>query len=48
VAIGAALRWRHDHLVNILRGQPEKNNTPGKTATEANLERLLHVHLTPR
>ena len=46
VAMAAALRWRHDHLVNVLRGQPEKN-TPGKTATEASLERLLHVHLTP-
>ena len=46
VATAAAPRWRHDHLVNVLRGQPEKN-TPGKTATEASLERLLHVHLTP-
>lgn len=46
VAIAAALRWRHDHLVNVLRGQPEKN-TPGKTAAETGLERLLHVHLTP-
>jgi hypothetical protein len=46
VAISAALPWRHDHLVNVLRGQPEKN-TPGRTATEAGLERLLHVHLAP-
>jgi hypothetical protein len=46
VVISAALRWRHDHLRNILRGQPEKN-TPGKTATETSLERLLHAYLTP-
>jgi len=25
VAISAVLRWRYDHLTNILRGQPEKN-----------------------
>lgn len=46
VAISAALRWRHDHLVNILRGQPKKN-TPVKTAIEAPLERLLRAHITP-
>lgn len=46
VAISAALRWRHDHLTNILREQPGEN-TPVKTATEASLERLLHAHLTP-
>ncbi len=25
VAISAVLRWRYDHLINILNGQPEKN-----------------------
>jgi len=25
VAISAVLRWRYDHLTNILRGEPEKN-----------------------
>ena len=25
VAISAVLRWRHDHLLNILRGEPHKN-----------------------
>jgi hypothetical protein len=25
VAISAVLRWRHDYLTNILRGEPEKN-----------------------
>jgi hypothetical protein len=46
VAMSAALRWRHDHLMNILHGQPEKNTLP-KTAAGASLERLLHAHLTP-
>ena len=27
VAISAVLRWRYDHLINILHGQPEKNTT---------------------
>jgi hypothetical protein len=46
VALSAALRWRRDHLTNILHGQPEKN-TPVKTTVEATLERLLQIHLTP-
>ena len=46
VAISAALRWRHDHLMNILSEQPEKS-TPGKTDTEVSLERLLLFHLSP-
>ena len=25
VAISAVLRWRHDHLLNILHGEPHKN-----------------------
>ena len=28
VAISAVLRWRHDHLINVLRGEPDKN-APG-------------------
>ena len=25
VAVSAVLRWRHDHLLNILHGEPHKN-----------------------
>jgi hypothetical protein len=45
VAIAAALRWRHDHLVNILHGQPEKN-TAVRTSERAGLERLLHAEVS--
>jgi hypothetical protein len=44
VAISAVLRWRYDHLTNILRGQPE-NNTPARPAAQASLERLLRADL---
>ena len=42
IAISAVLRWRPDHLVNILRGEPEKNvhvKPPGL----AGFERLLRA-----
>jgi hypothetical protein len=42
IAISVVLRWRPDHLMNILHGHPEKNvhvKSPGL----ASLERLLHV-----
>jgi hypothetical protein len=42
VAISAVLRWRPDHLLNILRSEPEKNvhvRPPGL----ANLERLVNA-----
>jgi hypothetical protein len=44
VAIAAALRWRHDHLTNILYGHPEKNTTT-RTSGWAGLERLLHAEV---
>jgi hypothetical protein len=46
VAISAVLRWRYDHLTNILHGQPEKN-TPARTVAQASLQRLLRAHLGP-
>jgi hypothetical protein len=44
VAISAALRWRYDHLTNILHGHPEKNITV-RTGGWAGLERLLHAEM---
>ena len=44
VAISAVLRWRYDHLVNILHGEPHKNAPPG-TQTETRLERVLHAEM---
>ena len=41
VAISAVLRWRYDHLTNILHGQPEKN-TAVRPASVASLKRALH------
>lgn len=46
VAIAAVLRWRYDHLINILRGEPEKNVIIRRPA-EANLQRLLREEVTP-
>ena len=40
VAIAAVLRWRYDHLTNILHGQPEKN-VHVKPPPLASLERLV-------
>jgi hypothetical protein len=41
VAISAVLRWRYDHLTNILHGQAERN-TAARPAAVASLERRLH------
>jgi hypothetical protein len=46
VAISAVLRWRHDHLINILRGEPDKN-VPMKRQAEASLQRLLYDEINP-
>lgn len=46
IAISVVLRWRPDHQLNILRGQPEKNVHVRPPGT-ANLERLLHAEVTP-
>jgi hypothetical protein len=44
VAMSAVLRWRYDHLTNILNGHPEKNVhiRPPPLAT---LERIVHEEL---
>jgi hypothetical protein len=46
VAISAVLRWRFDHLTNILNGQPEKNVHVRPPAL-ANLERIMHEEIAP-
>jgi transposase len=46
IAISVVLRWRRDYLVNILRGQPEKNVSV-KPPGMASLERLLHAEVAP-
>jgi hypothetical protein len=46
VAISGVLRWRYDHLTNILRGQADKN-TPARAGAGVNLERLLHAEVRP-
>lgn len=46
VAIAAVLRWRYDHLINIMRGEPEKNVLLKRPA-EANLQRLLRDEVDP-
>lgn len=46
VAIAAVLRWRHDYLVNILHGEPDKN-TPVRRPSEVNLQRLLRGEIDP-
>ena len=46
VAISAVLRWRYDHLLNVLRGEPDKN-VPGARPGEANLLRLLRDEVDP-
>src|SRR5579871_4097797 len=46
VAISAVLRWRYDHLVNILHGEPEKN-VHIKRRTEDDIQRLLRDEFTP-
>jgi DNA-binding transcriptional MerR regulator len=44
VAISAVLRWRYDYLMNILRGEPEKNVLI-RRPVEVNLERLLRAEV---
>jgi hypothetical protein len=44
VAISAVLRWRYDHLTNILNGQPEKN-VHIRPPLLASLERTVHEEL---
>ncbi len=46
VAIAGVLRWRYDHLVNILHGEPEKN-VHIKRRTEDEIQRLLRDEFTP-
>jgi hypothetical protein len=46
VAISAVLRWRYDHLINVLRGEPDKNAPPPRLP-ESNLQRLLHDEVNP-
>ena len=46
VAISAVLRWRYDYLINVLRGEPDKNAPPPRPA-EANLQRLLRDEVDP-
>jgi hypothetical protein len=48
VAISAILGWRHDHLINVLRGQPEKNILgPGSSPVEAYFQNLLSAEVGP-
>lgn len=46
VAISAVLRWRYDHLINVLRGEPDKNTPPPRPA-DANLQRVLRDEVDP-
>lgn len=45
VAISAVLRWRYDYLINILRGEPEKNVII-RRPIEVNFERLLRAEVS--
>jgi hypothetical protein len=48
VALSVVLGWRHDHLFNILRGEPEKNiRQPGDSPAEAYFQELLSVGIGP-
>ncbi|MGH3281343.1 MAG: hypothetical protein ACRDNW_19710, partial [Trebonia sp.] len=48
VAISAILGWRHDHLINILRGTPEKNIlAPDSSPVEAYFQNLLSAEIGP-
>ena len=46
VALSAVLRWRYDHLINILHGEPEKN-VHIKRRTEDDMQRLFRDEFTP-
>jgi hypothetical protein len=48
VAISVVLGWRYNHLINILRGEPEKNiPKPGNSVMEAHFENLLRAEVGP-
>ena len=48
VALSSVLGWRHDYLLNILFGNPEKNiRKPGESPLEAYFENLLHAEVGP-
>jgi hypothetical protein len=48
VAISGVLGWHHNHLLNILRGQPEKNiRNPADSPVEAYFENLLSAEIGP-
>jgi len=48
VAISVVLGWRYDHLINILRGEPEKNiRDPSNSPLEAYFENLLRAEVGP-
>jgi hypothetical protein len=48
VAISVVLGWRHDHLFNILRGEPEKNiRNHDDSPVEAYFENLLSAEVGP-
>ena len=46
VALSAVLDWRHDHLTNILHGEPQKN-LPAASPLEPYLENLLRAEVGP-
>ena len=46
VAISAVLRWRHDHLLNILRGEPHKNVVI-KPPLDHRLRQILQSEIGP-
>lgn len=48
VALSAVLGWRHNHLVNILNGEPEKNiRKPENSPAEYYYENLLVAEVAP-
>jgi hypothetical protein len=46
VALSAVLRWRWDHLTNVLNGEPEKN-VHIKRRTEDDIQRLMREEFAP-
>jgi hypothetical protein len=46
VALSAVLRWRYDHLINILHGEPEKNVHINRR-TEDDIQRLFRDEFIP-
>lgn len=48
VALSVVLGWRYNHLINILRGEPEKNiRKPGDSPVDAYYENLLLAEVAP-